>query len=284
MTNRKTRTAKDLKDLQARLVEAQREHAELKMQMEPLQDVLASIPYRPEDCTQEQWAYRNQTRDELSKLERKATPCSQEITRLQRDTHDLSLLLNAVKEIAASTQREQELMLEVERLSASAERVRNSMADTQANHATAARATEQALQQAAQARAKATALGDSKAGAIADQAVQEATIASQQAKQAQDRDAPLIEALLAQAQAIESQIQQAHDEQEAAREQIRRSRIALFEDEWDQKAQELVRIGNQLVNLGRRGVLHDLKIPRLADVGRSILYSDLLDDSSVQQG
>ncbi|POA19333.1 hypothetical protein C1886_13120 [Pseudomonas sp. FW300-N1A1] len=74
------------------------------------------------------------------------------------------------------------------------------------------------------------------------------------------------------------------EEQGIAREKVRTPQIAKLEDAWDQQAQELVTIGNQLVNLGCGQSFRFLKIPNMADRGRSTHYGDLLDDSSVLHG
>ncbi|MNR53507.1 hypothetical protein D3C85_1735350 [compost metagenome] len=94
----------------------------------------------------------------------------------------------------------------------------------------------------------------------------------------------MLNALRAEAEAINTQIASAQEEQGIAREKVLTSQIAKLEDAWDQQAQALVVIGSHLVSLGRNEPFRFMKIPHMADRSRSIHYGDLLEDSRVLHG
>lgn len=280
----KPNNAKLLKELESKKTDWEREVEVLKAQIEPLRESLAGIPIRCDDCTYEQWQQRLQLQKEVSPLEQAASRLKTQLVHLDNEIHRLFTLVNADKQIAAGCKREQELTAEIARLREGAERVRNSITDIEAKHESAATSADMALQLAVQARARATATGDFLANSAAEQATQEATAERQRAHQAKEHDAPLLTALRAEAEAIDAQIKSALTEQEIVRENVRTSQVAKLEDAWDQQALALVTIGRQLVSLGGGDPLRALKIPNMADRWISILYRDLLEDSSVLHG
>jgi hypothetical protein len=280
----KPNNAKLLKELESKKTEWEREVKVLNEQSEPLRETLAGIPLRIEDCTQEQWQQRCQLQNEAFKLERPASSLKTQLVYLDKDIHRLSTLLNADKQILASSKRDQELTSEVGRLREGAERVQSAMQDIETRHEDAGKNADMALQLAVQARARATATGDFLASTAAEKATQKATTEHQQAHQAKERDEPLLIALRAEAEAIEAQIASALKEQDIAREKVRTSQIAKLEDDWDQQVQALVNIGSHLVNLGSNEAFRSMKIPHMADLSHSVSYRDLLDDPSVLLG
>lgn len=280
----KPNNAKLLKELESKKTEWEQEIKGLQEQIEPLRETLAGIPFRLEDCTQEQWQQRSQLQDAMSKLERPASSLRTQLVYLDKDIHRLSTLLNADKQIVANNKRDQELTSEVGRLRDGAERVQSSITDIEAKHESAATSADMALQLAVQARARATATGDFLASTAAEKTTQEATKERQRAHQAKENDAPLLTALRAEAEAIDAQIANALKEQDIAREKVRTSQIAKLEDAWDQQVQALLTIGNHLVSLGSNEAFRSMKIPHMADRSHSISYRDLLDDPSVLLG
>ncbi|WP_223516324.1 hypothetical protein [Pseudomonas sp. GL-B-19] len=168
-----------------------------------------------------------------------------------KDIYHLSMLLNADKQIVANNKRDQELTTEIARLRDGVERVQCAMTDIEAKHESAAKSADMALQLAVQTRIRATATGDAPGNTAVEKATQEATAASQRARQAKDNDEPLLTPLRAESEAIDVQIASAREEQGIAREKVRDYQIAKLEDAWDQQVQQLVTIGNHLVNLGR---------------------------------
>lgn len=280
----KPNNAKLLKELESKKTGWEREIEVLQVQIEPLRETLAGIPFRLEDCTQEQWQQRCQLQDAMSKLERPASTLKTQLVYLDKDIDRLSTLLNADKQIVANNKRGQELTSEVGRLRDGAERVQSSISDIEAKHESAATSADMALQLAVQAGARATATGDFLASTAAEKATQEATKERQRAHQAKDNDAPLLTALRAEAEAIDAQIASALKEQDIAREKVRTSQIAKLEDAWDQQVQALVTIGGHLVSLGSNEAFRSMKIPHMADRSHSIGYRDLLDDPSALHG
>ena len=280
----KPNNAKLLKELESKKTGWEREIKVLQEQIEPLRETLAGIPFRLEDCTQEQWQQRCQLQDAISKLERPASSLKTQLVYLDKDIDRLSTLLNAEKQIVANNKRGQELTSEVGRLRDGAERVQGSITEIEAKHESAATSADMALQLAVQARARATATGDFLASTAAEKASQEATKERQRAHQAKENDAPLLTALRAEVEAIDAQIASALKEQDIARENVRTSQIAKLEDAWDQQVQSLLTIGNHLVSLGSNEAFRSMKIPHMADRSHSIGYRDLLDDPSVLHG
>jgi len=280
----KPNNAKLLKELESKKAEWKLEIKVLEEQSEPLREMLDGIPLRIEDCTQEQWQQRSQLQNEVSKLERPASSLKTQLVYLDKDIERLSTLLDADKQIVANNKRDQELTSEVGRLRDGVERVQSAMQDIETRHEDAGKNADMALQLAVQARARATATGDFLASTAAEKATQKATTERQQAHQAKERDEPLLIALRAEAEAIEAQIASALKEQDIAREKVRTSQIAKFEDAWDQQVQALLTIGGHLMNLGSNEAFRSMKIPHMADRSRSIIYRDLLDDSRVLHG
>lgn len=278
----KPNNAKLLKELESKKTEWEREVNVLKAQSEPLREMLAGIPVRLEDCTQEQWQQRCQLQNEVSKLEHAASSLKTQLVYLDKDIERLSTLLNADKQMVANNKRDQELMSEVGCLRDGAERVQRAMQDIEAKHEDAGKNADMALQLAVQARARATATGDFLASTAAEKATQEATADRQRAHQAKEHDEPLLTALQAEAEAIEAQIASVQEEQGICREKVRTSQIAKLEDAWDQQVQGLLTIGSHLVNIGSNEAFRSMKTPHMADRSRSIIYRDLLDDSRVE--
>ncbi|WP_095148465.1 hypothetical protein [Pseudomonas sp. Irchel s3a18] len=276
--------AKLLKELESRKVKMERERKVLKAQIEPLRETLDNIPLRYEDCTYDQWQKRTQLQNEVFPLEQTVSSLGTQLVYLDKEIHRLSTLLNADKQIAAGGKRDQELTAEIARLREGAERVQSSITDIEAKHENAAKSADAALQLAVQARARATATGNAQGNSAAEKATQEATADRQRAHQAKENDEPLLNALRAEAEAINAQIASAQEEQGIAREKVLTSQIAKLEDAWDQQTLALVTIGRQLVNLGGGDALRALKIPNMADRWISIHYGSLLDDSRVLHG
>lgn len=280
----KPNNAKLLKELESKKTEWEREVEVLKAQIEPLRETLAGIPLRCDDCTYVQWQQRLQLQKEVTPLEQTASRLGTQLVHLDNEIHRLFTLVNADKQIAAGSKREQELTAEIARLREGAERVQDSFTDIETKHESAATSADMGLQLAVQARARATATGDFLANTAAEKATQEATAERQRAHQAKEHDAPLLTALRAEAEAIDAQITSALKEQEIVREKVRMAQVAKLEDAWDQQTQALVTIGRQLVDLGGGDGLRALKIPNMADRWIPIHYGSLLEDSSVLRG
>ncbi|MNR32996.1 hypothetical protein [Pseudomonas sp. Irchel s3a18] len=88
-------------------------HKELKEQIESLRNTLDSLPLNCDDCSQEQWQQRLHLQDEVADLEQAATNLNRQALYLGKDILRLSTLLNADKQIAANSKRDQELATEI---------------------------------------------------------------------------------------------------------------------------------------------------------------------------
>jgi vacuolar-type H+-ATPase subunit I/STV1 len=179
----------------------------------------------------------------------------------------LEQLAGADAEIAKAQEIEQAAAQRVARIGESLSRVVGQLEELQAGEVQGAERRQQAEQGAAQALAAATACGDSKALKAA-QASMEAVIAEgRDARARQEANAPVITALEAEAEAQRQQLTAAQAEQKKAASAVNAALRLKKGAEWDQAVNVLAEIGADLVALGVRYPLTDLKVPTFAPGG-----------------
>lgn len=188
----------------------------------------------------------------------------------------IEALACADEQISKTAKEKQEAAASCARLSASIDRIAQQLESIRSEHAQAAEAAQVAEREAAQAIAKATASGDTKASNAAQAQMKKAIDDARAVSTAQDTNKALVSALEAEASALEKQLVTAQREEEAAHRAWQSASATKLGNEWDQVVDTLVAIGTRLVSEG--GVqfeLKSLKLPLFAPERKEVDFDQL---------
>lgn len=198
------------------------------------------------------------------------------ISRLNKQIAHIEAVACADEQISKRAKEKQEAAARCARLSASLERIARQLESIRAEHAQASEAVQEAEREAAQAIAKATASGDTKASNAAQAQMKKAIDDARAVSTAQDTNKALVSALEAEAAALEKQLVAAQREEEAAHRAWQSASATKLGNEWDQVVDTLVAIGTRLVSEG--GVqyeLKSLKLPLFAPERKDVDFDQL---------
>lgn len=198
------------------------------------------------------------------------------ISRLNKQIAHIEALACADEQISKTAKEKQEASARCARLSASIDRIAQQLESIRSEYAQAAEAAQVAEREAAQAIAKATASGDTKASNAAQAQMKKAIDDARAVSTAQDTNKALVSALEAEASALEKQLVTAQREEEAAHRAWQSASATKLGNEWDQVVDTLVAIGTRLVSEG--GVqfeLKSLKLPLFAPERKEVDFDQL---------
>jgi hypothetical protein len=199
-----------------------------------------------------------------------------EIGRLEEQIAHIEAVACADEQISKTAKEKQEAAARCARLSASLERIARQLESIRAEHAQASEAAQVAEREAAQAIAKATASGDTKASNAAQAQMKKAIDDARAVSTAQDTNKALVSALEAEAAALEKQLVTAQREEDAAHRAWQSASATKLGNEWDQVVDTLAAIGARLVSEG--GVqyeLRDLNLPMFAPDRKRVDFDSL---------